>query len=143
MGHKGSSKRRCKARFGVVTGVLLWSLASGCSFVYVPQTPEHPRARARGRCNDSYEAPVADTILASGLAVAATALAVSAANARPCDGWCPIEPGGIEKAGAVVLGVPAVLHGISAGHGYVNVSECRDLDPVRESQRDDFNRGAF
>lgn len=113
--------------------LMFFACASACSLVAVGRVPRNARTPAtdHANCNDSYAAPIADTVLATALATTATALAVSAATYEEPEccsgfggGWSFRPMGG---PAALLSAVPALAHGASAIHGYVNVGRCRDL----------------
>jgi hypothetical protein len=78
-------------------------------------------------CTSSPVPPVLDGVCTLGLGALAGVLVFEAVNAPPCDGMGPCFSPAAEWTGAVLVGVPAVLCGISAVGGARKASRCAEI----------------
>ncbi len=120
----GRSRRAC----GYLGIVVFMHLASGCFSAHMrppPKAIEEPTARVE--CTSSPVPPVLDGVCAVALGALAGVLVREAINAPPCDGMGPCFSPAAEWTGAVLVGAPAVLCGISAVGGARKASRCAEV----------------
>ncbi len=107
------------------------ALLSGCTFVFASGPPAHVERGQRVECDETYWAPIADTVIAP--AAAATGVAIIYAGTH--SSCTSTQPGGCafsdlangfaaEMGGLLAFGIAAV-YAVSAYRGY------RDIDPEK------------
>jgi hypothetical protein len=118
------------------------ALLPACSFAFVDRAPPDYALRSEVSCTTSRVAPVADLVVATGLAIGGGVLIYegqtcgsggnsdSGGNGSLTFGGCFLS--GVDTAGGVLLMTAAIVPAISAIYGFVTTDACRDaLEEMR------------